>query len=198
MRVRTLSTTIRSTRDDNQGTAQSGVTSGVVQTAVVLVECLVFKTFSFGTGGDGRATRWLLEMQYVSVLQRSKRIAHHRWRMDAAHSRFYSGDAHITSDGLVGYDVTEALPTYEYHRDQLVSLGYFFHVQYKFDQVPNVDGVHGAIWRQAKAAFPDNAHITFSHPGYELQVWDRPDRRAAWDSFHAEINVADFAERNLE
>jgi hypothetical protein len=134
----------------------------------------------------------------VSVLQRSLRIAYHRWRMDAAHSRFYSGDAHITSDGLVGYDVTEALPTYEYHRDQLVSLGYFFHVQYEFDQLPNVDGVHGGIWRQAKAAFPDNAHITFSNPGYELQVWDRPDRRAAWDSFHAEINVADFAERNLE
>jgi hypothetical protein len=30
-----------------------------VQLAVALVEYPVFDPFSFGTGGDGRATRWL-------------------------------------------------------------------------------------------------------------------------------------------
>ena len=42
----------------NTARPQSGVTFAVVRPAVTLVQYLVFNPFSFGTVGDGRATRW--------------------------------------------------------------------------------------------------------------------------------------------
>ena len=39
-------------------TPPCGSPSRVVQRAVALVKCSVFNPVSFGTGGDGRASRW--------------------------------------------------------------------------------------------------------------------------------------------
>jgi putative addiction module component (TIGR02574 family) len=45
-----------------QLTPPCGSPSAVVQRAVTLVRFLVFNPFPFGTGGDGRATRWLPQL----------------------------------------------------------------------------------------------------------------------------------------
>lgn len=130
--------------------------------------------------------------------QKAQRIAYHRWRMENAKAHFHSGGGTPVSEGLVRYDISKVLPVYEYHRDQLVLHGYFFHARYDFNQLPEDDGVHKAIIHRLREAFPDNHHWTLSYPDNELLAWDRPHRRAEWDSFVAKHNVADFIEQFVE
>lgn len=120
----------------------------------------------------------------------AEKIAHHLREMKRAREAMF-GERVTTLEGLTGHKiVASAEKQYEYHRQRLVELGYYFHRDFRFAQVP--ESMHGRLFRRAVSQFPGNDHITLSWPDNVMSVWDRVETRKEWERFYQRNNVASF------
>jgi hypothetical protein len=129
----------------------------------------------------------------VSALVRPARIWYHRTRMEVAWRALCKGQIVEGPSDLRGFVVTEAHHDYVYHLNRLGDLGYFFHDRYRFDKIAQGDRAHSVLWREVRGAFPESPHVTLSYRDNTLEVWDFPNRRAAWNTFYVTNNRAHFA-----
>lgn len=126
------------------------------------------------------------------------RIQYHLWRFKVAHNQIWSGNSVNEGGGLVSYTVPNgAIENYDYHRDQLVDLGYLFYRRYTMDKLqPNEDAVEAFnklllnMWpsMHPPPALPAAAS---SIPGV-WDFWGRVQDQKMWDNFFATNNVSEF------
>lgn len=127
-------------------------------------------------------------------------IAYHRWALQRTTDQIYSKPT-SEQGNLVSYGSMELYERQDSHRNNLVSLGYYFHHTYLFDHLPPTGEVQRALYTiLSRPLGTIEPHVMSRSPeatdvGVAIEVWDRADRRPEWDEFHRTRNVADFIER---
>lgn len=118
-------------------------------------------------------------------------VVYHRWAMNSAYNKLF-GNPEPGPNGLVSYDMTgvdvdAVMARYMSHRQRLVELGYFLHLNESLPylSVTSNQSSHDQrsdFVQRMWVEFPQHKHYYLSRDG-TFEVWDIAENENEWKAF---------------